>query len=85
MKTFKKFFVVVAKTITILFMILSVVLLVISFVRPDWIKDGIKWIGELIHTLGNWNYLIAFASACAESLPIIGTAIPGMNIMILVG
>lgn len=51
----------------------------------QWIKIWITWIGELITTLGNWNYLIAFASACAESLPIIGTAIPGMNIMILVG
>lgn len=39
----------------------------------------------MITTLGNWNYLIAFASACIESLPIIGTAVPGMNIMILVG
>jgi len=46
---------------------------------------GIEWIGELIKTLGSWNYLVAFLSACIESLPIIGTAVPGMNIMILVG
>ena len=85
MKTLKRFFIALAKAITIFFTILSLIILVISFVKPDWIKDGIKWIGELITTLGNWNYFIAFASACIESLPIIGTAVPGMNIMILVG
>ncbi len=57
----------------------------LTFVRPEWIKSGIEWIGQLITTLGNWNYLIAFASACIESMPIIGTAVPGMNVMILVG
>lgn len=81
----KRFFVTLAKVITIFFTILSLVLLVLTFVRPDWIKSGIEWIWVLIQTLGNWNYLIAFTSACVESMPIIGTAVPGMNIMILVG
>ncbi len=85
MQILKRFFIAIAKAITISFMILSVILLVLSFARPDLIKDAIKWIWELILILGNWNYLIAFASACIESLPIIGTAVPGMNIMILVG
>jgi len=85
MQTLKRFFVALAKAITIFFTILSLILIVISLVKPELIKSGIAWIGELITTLGNWNYLIAFASACAESLPIIGTALPGMNIMILVG
>ncbi len=44
MQTLKRFFVAIAKAITIGFTILSLVLLVISFVKPDWIKDGIKWI-----------------------------------------
>lgn len=85
MQTLKRFFVTVAKVITIWFTILSLALILISFVKPDWIKDGIKWIWDLILILGNWNYFIAFVSACIESLPIIGTAVPGMNIMILVG
>ncbi len=85
MQTLKRFFVALAKAITIGFTILSLVLLVISFINPNIIKDGIKWIWDLILVLGNWNYFIAFASACIESLPIIGTAVPGMNIMILVG
>lgn len=84
MKKIRNFFIFLAKTITIIFTILSLVLLVISLVRPEWVKSGIEWIWELITILGNWNYLIAFASACIESLPIIGTAVPGMNIMILV-
>ena len=66
-------------------MVLSLILILISFIKPDWIKSGIAWIEQLINIMGNWNYLIAFASACIESLPIIGTAVPGMNIMILVG
>ncbi len=85
MNSIKRFFVTLAKVITIFFTILSLGLLVLSFAKPEWIKSGIEWMGQLIITLGNWNYLIAFASACIESLPIIGTALPGMNIMILVG
>jgi membrane protein DedA with SNARE-associated domain len=84
MHILKRFFVTLAKAITIFFTILSLVLLVLTLVRPDWIKSGIEWIWVLIQTLGNWNYIIAFASACVESLPIIGTAVPGMNVMILV-
>lgn len=84
MHILKRFFVTLAKVITIFFTILSLGLLVVTIVRPDWIKSGIEWIWVLIQTLWNWNYLIAFASACVESLPIIGTAVPGMNVMILV-
>jgi membrane protein DedA with SNARE-associated domain len=85
MHTVKRIFEFLAKIITILFAGLTLILILISLVRPEWIKSGIAWIGDLIHVLGNWNYLIAFASAGIESLPIIGTAFPGMNIMILVG
>jgi hypothetical protein len=73
-----------AKILAIFFTLLTFALIIISFTKPEWIKSGIEWIGSLIQTLGNWNYLIAFLSACIESLPIIGTAVPGMNIMILV-
>ncbi len=81
----KRFFGLVAQAITIIFTILTFILIIISFVHSEWIKDGVKWIGQFIESIGNWNYLIAFSSACIESLPIIGTAVPGMNIMILVG
>ena len=74
-----------AKALAIFFTVATLALIIISFVRPEWIKNGVLWIGELIKVLGNWNYLIAFSSACIESLPIIGTALPGMNVMILVG
>ena len=81
----KKTLIFIAKAIALLLTVATLALIVISFVRKDWITSGIAWIGELIHSLGNWNYLVAFASACIESLPIIGTAVPGMNIMLLVG
>lgn len=84
-QTLKRIFILLAKIITFWFLILTFVIIGISLFHPEWIKDAIKWLGELIQVIGNWNYLIAFASACIESLPIIGTAVPGMNIMILVG
>lgn len=73
-----------AKALAIFFTVATLALILISFIHPEWIKNGVTWIGELIKVLGNWNYLIAFLSACIESLPIIGTALPGMNVMILV-
>lgn len=81
----KRLFGYIAQAITIAFTLFTLILILISFIHPEWIKDGVKWIGELIQSIGNWNYLVAFLSACIESLPIIGTAVPGMNIMILVG
>ncbi len=85
MQSIKKIFHLIAKIITIILAIFSFALLIITFAKPDWIKSAIEWIGQLIETIGIWNYFIAFASACIESLPIIGTTFPGMNIMILVG
>ena len=81
----KKILVYISKLIMILFVIVSLVLLFIAIFKPDWIKFAIEWMGNLITTLGPWNYLIAFTSALAESLPVIGSLVPGMNIMILVG
>jgi membrane-associated protein len=73
-----------AKLLGIFFTVLTFVILIIALVKPEWMKIAIEWIGELIQRLGEWNYLVAFASACIESLPLIGTAVPGMNVMILV-
>lgn len=85
MRYIKHFFAFLAKAIAVILAIGTLALIIISFVRQDWIESAILWIGALIQSLGNWNYFIAFASACIESLPIIGTAVPGMNVMILVG
>jgi membrane-associated protein len=85
MYTFKYFLKVLAKILTFTLFIASLVLIGISLFKKEWIEIGIEYIGKLIHTIGDWNYLVAFSSACIESLPFIGTAVPGMNIMILVG
>jgi membrane-associated protein len=85
MHRIKQSLIAIAKAIALLLTVATLALIIISFVRKDWITSGMAWIGELVHSLGNWNYLVAFASACIESLPIIGTAVPGMNIMIIVG
>lgn len=85
MRTIKRILSIIAKIITFLLVLLTLALVIISLVHEEWIKEAISWIGTIIQSIGNWNYLIAFLSACVESLPIIGTAVPGMNIMILVG
>lgn len=82
MKTFFNF---LTKAFLILFFGLSIALFYISLFHSHLIKQAIEWTGNLVQNLGEWNYLIAFLSACIESLPIIGTLVPGMNIMVLVG
>ncbi len=52
--------------------------------KTQWIKIIIEYIRWIISGLGNWNYLIAFVSACIESLPFIGTTLPWMQVMIFV-
>ncbi len=74
-----------AKIITIGLAILTFFLAILSIIKPELIKDFILFIKTIIESIGNWNYLIAFSSALIESLPVIGTVLPGMNIMILVG
>lgn len=59
--------------------------LIITLFYPDILLPIIEWIKLQIEYLWKWNYLLAFASALAESLPIIGTIIPGQAIMLSVG
>ncbi len=73
-----------AKIITIFLALLAIAIAIISLIHREWMDSAITWIGEIIKSIGDWNYLVAFLSACIESLPIIGTAVPGMNVMILV-
>lgn len=75
----------IAKDMSILFALLTIAIVFIGFFYPEWIKIVIEWIGNLVESIGNWNYLVAFLSAWIESLPIIGVVLPGMNVMILVG
>ncbi len=59
--------------------------LLLSFFYPDILLPVIEWIKSQIELLGKWNYMLAFLSALAESLPIIGTIIPGQVILLSVG
>jgi membrane protein DedA with SNARE-associated domain len=59
--------------------------LIITLFKPDIMIPVVEWIKSQIEFLGKWNYFLAFVSALAESLPIIGTIIPGQVIMLSVG
>jgi len=58
--------------------------LVVTLFKPSLLEPIIEWIKAWIESLWKWNYLLAFVSALAESLPIIGTIIPGQVIMLSV-
>lgn len=60
-------------------------LLAIALFKPDWMELFIVWMERQIHSLGSWNYLIAFSSSIIESFPVIGVLVPGQQIMLLVG
>lgn len=58
---------------------------VVATFKPDILEPIIEWIKTQIEGLGKWNYLLAFVSALAESLPIIWAIIPGQVVMLSVG
>lgn len=57
----------------------------LSLFRPDIMRGVIDWMWIQIKSWGDWNYLILFLVAMAESFPFVGAVVPGMNLMILVG
>ena len=59
--------------------------LTLTLFYPDILLPVIEWIKLQIESLGKWNYLLAFLSALAESLPIIGTIIPWQIVLVSVG
>ena len=63
---------------------LMMLFLIVTLFKPDLLKPIIEWIKVQVELLWKWNYLIAFVSALAESLPIIGTIIPWQVIMLSV-
>lgn len=58
--------------------------IVISLFKPDILLPIIEWIKSQVEGLWRWNYLLVFTSSLWESLPIIGTIVPGQLIMISV-
>lgn len=71
---------------TILFLLGAMFLFIlVSLFYPNILLPIIEWIKLKIELIGKWNYLLAFLSALAESLPIIGSIIPGQVILLSVG
>lgn len=64
---------------------LMMLFLVVTLFNPSILEPIIEWIKLWIESLWKWNYLLAFISALAESLPIIGTIIPWQVVMLSVG
>ncbi len=65
-------------------LILMFAFIIISLFRPDLLLPVIEWIKAQVELLWKWNYLLAFVSALLESLPVVGTIIPGQAILLSV-
>ncbi len=63
----------------------TLALFVVALFRPDLIEQFIEWIGTVVVSLGAWNYLIAFTTAALESFPVLGTFLPGQQVMLVIG
>ena len=59
--------------------------ILVSLFKPDILLPIIDWIKVQVEAIGRWNILLAFVSALVESLPIIGTIVPGQVILLSVG
>ncbi|MDA9129324.1 DedA family protein [Candidatus Gracilibacteria bacterium] len=59
--------------------------ILVSLFNPEILTPIIDWIKVQVESLGKWNLLLAFVSALVESLPIIGTIVPGQLILLSVG
>lgn len=66
-------------SLTLMFLFLTV-----SLFKPDILLPVIEWIKTQVEWLWKWNLLLAFASALMESLPIIGSILPGQAILLSV-
>lgn len=65
-------------------LILMFAFIILSIFNPDVLLPVIEWIKSQVESLGKWNYILAFASALLESLPIVWTIIPGQAILLSV-
>lgn len=72
-------------TLILTLLIAMFLFLTISFFYPDILLPVIEWIKIKIEYIWKWNFVLAFLSSLAESLPIIGTIIPGQIILMSVG
>lgn len=84
-KSLKKIFDTSLSVLHIFLVVLMVAIGLLWLFRPDLIRIVIDWMGVQIKSWWDWNYIILFVVAMAESFPFVGAVVPGMNIMILVG
>lgn len=83
--TLKKIVSIIISTLHITLLAVMIIIGLLSLFEPEMIRSVIDWMGVQIKSWWNWNYLILFFVAMAESFPFVWVVIPGMNLMILVG
>lgn len=71
--------------IIIALLIVMFLFIAVSLFNPDILLPILDWIKSKVELFWRWNILLAFLSALAESLPIIGTIIPWQVILLSVG
>ena len=69
--------------VNIFFALVIIVVWFLSIFNKELIIRFIEWIWVVIQGFWNWNYLILFSSSLIESFPVIWTAVPWQNIILL--
>ena len=83
-KLIKKLIQYLFQAINFLLIWLTIILLLISIFKKEWIETFIEWMKIVIWWLWLWNYLIAWTSSLVESLPVLWVMVPWQNILLIV-
>lgn len=62
----------------------TIILWIVTLIKPELIKDFIEWMKNLIDSLWYFNYFIIFISSLIEWFPVLWVVVPGQNILLLV-
>lgn len=67
-----------------LFMAVTFGLLFVVLFKREWLEQFLAFMETLVHSLGSWNFLLAFVFSIVESFPVIGVLVPGMQVILIV-
>ena len=80
----KKIIQILSKVIIVLLLILTFVFAYLSIFHKDLILTYLDMFKNFVHSLGYWNYVIILIFWFIESFPLLGVAVPGQLVLIII-
>ena len=80
----KKFIQIVSKILIVLLIILTLVFAYLSIFNKELLLHYLDVFKGIISTLWYWNYVIIFVFGFIESFPLLGVAVPGQMVLIII-